>query len=451
MDRESGPLTGEQDDCLVRSGDIAECLDHLGVFVARYQPFVTRSEQRTHVHVYLEGLLSGLERKSIEPIATAHGLYRRPLQHFVGAGKWSDDDFRTELRSHVASEIGHKDAIFVIDGSGFEKSGPESVGAERQWCGRLGKVENCQVGVFVAYAAAGGHAAVHRRLYLPEDRAADRPHRAKTHVPDSTAFAEKWRIADDLLREAAPGLPHAWVAGDDEFGRAAEFRALLRARGERYVLDVPCNTLVRDLERRRPPRKKGGRGPKRKVPFVQAQAWAQALPAERWTRMTVRAGEAGPIVVDAAAVRVSAKCEGRVGPEERLLVVRTVGAKPETGFHLSNAGPEVPLHELVRARSERHRIEQTFEEAKGETGMAQYEVRSWTGWHHHVTLSLLALWFLVLERRAMGEKKPGRDGPAGAAHPDRAAARAAADAPEDRRAGDRRPAADRGSADLQVA
>ena len=172
-----------------------------------------------------------------------------------------------ELRQHVREELAEPDGVVVIDPSAFPKKGTESCGVGRQWCGRLGKVDNCQVGVFLAYAAKAGYAPLDRRLYLPEDWADDEARREKCHVPPEVKFQEKWRIALDLLDRSLPGLPHGWITGDDEFGRASEFRAKLRLRQERYVLDVPCNTTVRDLERRRPPRKRAGVGRKREVPF----------------------------------------------------------------------------------------------------------------------------------------------------------------------------------------
>jgi SRSO17 transposase len=286
------------------------------------------------------------------------------------------------------------------------------------------------VGVFLAYAAAGGHAPLGRRLYLPQDWAEDAERRKKCHVPADVVFKEKWQIALDLLDEAAgkaagkaggegpPPLPHAWVAADDEFGRVAAFRAGLRGRGERYVLDVPCNTLVRDLEARRPPRKRGprGRGRKRAVPLRRADAWAARQPAARWRAFTVRGGEKGPLRVEAMTTRVVAKDEHRrVGrAEERLVVIRTVEKEPRTSYCLSNAPADVPLAELLRARAERYRIEQVIEEGKGEAGLGHYEVRSWVGWHHHVTLALLALWFLATETCRLGGKNPGGHGAAGA-------------------------------------
>ena len=204
-------------------------------------------------------------------------------------------------------------------------------------------------------------------------------------------------------------MPHGWIVGDDEFGRAAEFRAALRQRPERYVLDVPCNTTVRDLERRRPPRQKAGVGRKREVPFHRADVWAASQPESRWERITVRGGEKGPLVVDAMTVRVRAKHDGRIGPEERLVVIRPVG-ESRIDYALSNADPEVPLAELVRVQRQRHRIEEVFEAGNGEAGLDHYEVRSWVGWHHHMTLSLVALWFLCLERRRVGGENPGDHG-----------------------------------------
>jgi hypothetical protein len=168
--------------------------------------------------------------------------------------------------------------------------------------GRLGKLDNCQVGVFLAYAASRGYAPLDRRLYLPEDWATDRTRRSKCHVPREIVFQEKWRIALDLLDRSLTGLPHGWITGDDEFGRPAEFRAALRKRHERYILDVPCDTLVRDLERRRPRRVRAGRGRKREVPFVRADEWADSQLESRWVRVLVREGEKGPLEVDAITV-----------------------------------------------------------------------------------------------------------------------------------------------------
>jgi len=438
------------DDAAVTPDSVRDCSDRLTGFLRRYLPRFYRVEQRENATLVIRGLLSGLERKTCEPIAIEAGLPRKPIQFFVGAGKWDDEAVMRELRAHVREELADPDGVVVIDPSAFPKKGTESCGVARQWCGRLGKVDNCQAGVFLAYAAKAGYAPLDRRLYLPEDWADDPKRREKCHVPPEVKFQEKWQIALDLLDRSLPGLPHGWITGDDEFGRASEFRGRLRLRRERYVLDVPCNTTVRDLQRRRPPRKRAGVGRKREVPFVRADAWAASQPDSRWERITVRDGETGPLVVDAMSVRVRARQDGRIGPEERLVVIRPVG-ESRIDYALSNAGPEVPLAELVHAQRQRHRIEELFEAGNGEAGLDHYEVRSWVGWHHHMTLSLVALWFLCLERHRFGGENPGGDRVADAADLRAAAAASGPDAGGDRRGGDAGPAAERGVADLPLA
>jgi SRSO17 transposase len=422
-------------DAVVTPDAVRDRADRLAAFLQRYLPRFYRVEQRATATLVIRGRLSGLERKTSEPIAIEAGLPRKPIQFFVGSGKWDDEAVMAELRAHVREELAAPDGVVVIDPSAFPKKGTESCGVARQWCGRLGKVDNCQVGVFLAYAAGGDYAPLDRRLYLPEGWAGDEARREKCHVPPEVAFREKWRIALELLDRSLPGLAHGWIAGDDEFGRASEFRAALRLRGERYVLDVPCDTTVRDLERRRPPRKRAGVGRKREVPFVRADAWAASQPDSRWERITARGGEKGPLVVDAMTVRVRAKQEGRIGPEERLIVIRAVG-ESRTDYALTNAGPEVPLAEVVRAQRQRHRIEELFGAGNGEAGLDHYEVRSWVGWHHHMTLSLVALWFLCLERRQVGGKNPGGDGASGEADPGPTAPRSATEPGRDRLRGD---------------
>jgi SRSO17 transposase len=437
-------------DAVVTPDQVRACQDRLTDFLQRYLPCFYRIEQRLHATLVIGGLLSGLQRKTCEPIAVEAGVHRKPIQNFVGAGKWDDETVMAEIRSHVREKLADPQAILILDPSAFPKSGTESCGVARQWCGRLGKQENCQIGVFLVYAAADGYAPLDRRLYLPKDWAADPARREKCHVPEEVKFQESWRIGVALLERCRGDLPHAWVGGDDELGRPAQFRSWLRRHGERYLLDVPGHTNVRDLECRRPPRRRAGRGRKREVRFCRADAWAGRQPDSRWTRMTVSDGERGPLQVDAMVVRVRTKEERRVGSEERLLVTRTVEAQPQTHYSLSNAGPEVPLSELVRVRFTRHRIEETFEAGKGEAGLGQYEVRSWVGWHHHMTLSLLALWFLILERLGMGGKNPGRDSVTGARDFQPTAAFAGPEPGADRGSGHACFVEERDGADLQM-
>jgi SRSO17 transposase len=393
-------------DAVVTSGSVRNCKHRLTIFLRRYLPKFRRVEQEVNATLVISGLISGLERKTCEPIAIQAKVERKPIQFFVGSGKWNDEAVMAELRAHVREDLAEPDGVVAIDPSAFPKKGTESCGVARQWCGRLGKVDNCQVGVFLAYAASKGYAPLDRRLYLPEDWAEDKAKRVKCHVPLAVKFQEKWQIGLGLLDRSLPGLDHGWITGDDEFGRAAEFRAALRQRGERYVLDVPCNTTMRDLERRRPRRRQAGRGRKREVPFQRVDEWVAKRPESRWERISVRAAEKGPLLVDAMTVRVRAKQGRRIGPEERLVVIRPVG-EARVDYALTNAAADVALAELVRVQRERHRIEEVFEAGNGEAGLDHYEVRSWIGWHHHMTLALVALWFLCLERRRVGGKNPG--------------------------------------------
>jgi SRSO17 transposase len=400
-------------DAELSAAAVRSCQGRLEMFASRYLPHFYRAEQRGHALTVLRGKLRGLERKTTEPIATAAGQKRRPLQLFVGAGGWQDRPVLAELWHHAAEEIGDPDGVFILDGSGFPKKGEDSCGVARQWCGRLGKVDNCQVGYFLSYASRRGQALLAARLYLTEDWGADARRRAQTYVPPEITFQEGWRLALGLLDEVASSVPGAWVVGDDEFGRCSELRAQLRLRHRHYVLDVPSNTSVRDPAERRPPSRPGGR-PRLPV-FERADRWVARQPAGRWRTLRGRDSDKGPVTVRVLLATVQTKEEdGRVGPSERLVVVRTVEDRPQTWYALSNAR-QAQRAELAHVHGTRHRVEEVLEQGKGEVGLGHYEVRSWVGWHHHMTLSLLALWFLQLERLRLGGENTGRHGATGAA------------------------------------
>jgi len=402
------------DDAKLSPEAVRSCEGRLVAFAQRYLPCFHREEQRQHALTVLAGKLTGLERKTTEPIATQAGQQRRPLQLFVGAGGWHDQAVIDELQRHVGAELGHSEAVFVLDPSAFPKKGVESCGVARQWCGRLGKIDNCQAGVFLAYASPRGCTLLAARLYLDKDWAADAERRDQTYVPAAVTFQEKWRLGLDLLDHARGTLPGDWVVGDDEFGRCTELRAALRLRQLRYVLDVPCNTLVRDPSERRAPSRPGG---KPRLPlFERVDQWVARQPAGRWRPVKVRDGEKGPLKVKVLLATVQTKdAGGRVGPSERLAVLKSGEKKPQTWYTLSNAR-QARRGEVARVHGTRHRIEELLELGNGEVGLDHYEVRSWVGWHHHMTLSLLALWFLQLERLRLGGKNTERDGAPGTGH-----------------------------------
>ena len=400
---ESAEAQALLDETLVHPQTLRSCQQRLTAFLARYLPLFYRVEQAQNAVCVIEGLLSNLERKTCEPIARQHGVQRKPIQFFVGSGKWNDEAVMREMRAHAVEEFGDANGVLVFDASSFAKKGAHSCGVQRQWCGRLGKIENCQTGLFLAYATAESCAPLDRRLFLSETWAADLERRNETHVPEEIVFRKKWEMALDMLDAHGANIPHRWITADDDFGRCAEFRSQLRQRNELYVLDVPCDTLIRDLECGAPQGKRG-------APFERVDAWAQSQPASRWEQFKVSDGEKGPIHVRVLRARVKARHAQRIGEAETLLVIRTVEEKPETKFAFSNAPAQTALAELVRVAAQRHRIEALFEAAKGEAGLAHYEVRSWVGWHHHMTLALLALLFLLLERNRLRKKNPGNDG-----------------------------------------
>lgn len=397
----SGAQVGRVD---VDPGELVPLLRELGKFLRPYLPSFGRTEARLNAERAVRGLLSDLPRKSVEPIAKLHNVVRRPLQRFVGAGPWDDNLILDRLCDQVGTKLGDDDGLLIVDSTGFVKKGDESVGVARQWCGRIGKVDNCQVGVYLSYASEKGHTLIDHRLYLPESWANDKARREKCHVPADIPFKTGWQLADDMLAARSGQLPHSWVLGDDAFGRVNSFRDSLRDRSDRYMLDVPSNTRVKTLGQ------KPGRGGRPSDP-KSARKWVKRIPEEKWGLYTVRYGTKGPLQVRATWTRVLTQrdSKNKKSPwdrEEILLVLRTVEENPRTKYCLSNAANGTAEPDLVRAGCSRWTVEDCLERAKGEVGMAQYEVRSWTGWRHHMTLALLALWFLVLQNLRLQGRFP---------------------------------------------
>jgi len=364
------------------------------------QPFFKhfrRSETRENAQFFLEGLLSDLPRKNVESIAYRSEQDRRRLQRFIGETDWDYQPLLQRLAEQVAKEIGEEDGVLVFDPSGFEKHGKKSAGVARQWLGRFGKVDNGQVGTFMAYVTRKEHVLVNVKLFIPKEWNDDPARCRKARIPEKEYKKHKTRHQHclEMYKEQCKLLPHKWVAGDDELGKSSSFRRALRKKKVKYVLSVPCNTTVRDLEN---VPKYSGRGAPPKGAFVRVDEWKKSLTDADWQVIEVRDGEKGVIVRKLATCRVLAHTERSRETNEELLIVteRPDGNGVKYDYFLSNALDESP-EELARVIVASHRVEDCFRRAKGACGLADYEVQTWYGWYHHVTMSLLACWFLTRE------------------------------------------------------
>src|SRR5262249_53405369 len=407
-------------DCLVSPDVFHQMVDRLAEFVMPYQHVLETEASGHHVYLYLQGLLSLLPGKNAEAIATFVDVERQVIQDFIGTAPWDHRPLVTVLVGQGADRLGEPDGIIAFDPSSFPKRGTRSVGVKRQWCGHRGKVDNCQVGVFMGYVSRHDHALLDFRLSLPEDWARDAQRRQACHVPEDVRYHTRQAQCLEMLDAWRAQVPHGWVTGDDELGRHTRFRGERRQRGERDVLGVRCTTAVRDLEGPSPAYQ--GRGRRPKAPWQSVTAWRQALPGHAWTHLTVRDGEKGPVEIELVRRRVQTRMERkRTGPEEWLVVTRRPlpddrilegQASPDAteqdgryGYRYSLTPTQVaeaelkkpPLPELARVIKAGTCIEASFRRGKGEVGMEEYQVRTWQGWHHHMALSLIAVWFLIGE------------------------------------------------------
>jgi SRSO17 transposase len=407
-------------DCIVSPDVFKPMIERLAEFVAPYQQALEIEALQHPMHLYLQGLLSPLPRKNAEEIAAWVDADRQVMQDFIGIAPWDHRPLIEVLVPQVACQLGQPDGIIAFDPSSLPKRGTHSVGVKRQWCGHRGKVDNCQVGVFMGYVSDDEHALLDFRLYLPENWARDGLRRQECHVPSEVRYQTRQEQCLEMLDLWREQVPHSWITGDDELGRHTRFRQALRERGERYVLGVPCNTTIRDLEA--PVPDYSGRGRRPKAPWQSVTAWRQSLDPTAWRRFTVRDGEKGPVAIEMVKCRVQTRIERkRTGPAEWLIVTRrpladdrTLGARASgdatdqdahyryhyylTPTHGATAAFQEPsLAELARVIKAGACIEASFKRGKGEVGMDEYQVRTWQGWHHHMTLSLIAVWFLIGE------------------------------------------------------
>ena len=308
-------------DCIVSPDVFSPMLDRLGEFAMPYQQALAAEVGQHHVHRYLAGLLSHLNRKNAETIAALVDVERQVIQDFIGTAPWDHRPFITVLVGQVAERLGEPDGIIAFDPSSFPKRGIHSVGVKRQWCGHRGKVDNCQVGVYMGYVSRHDHALLDFRLSLPQEWAWDEQRRHACHVPEEVDYQTRPDQCLEMLPLWGAHVPHGWVTGDDELGRHTQRRHDLRERGERYVLGVPCTTTMRDLEAPWPAYQ--GRGRRPQASWQSVTEWRKSLNPHAWRRLTVRDGEKGPVDIEMVIRRVQTRLERkRTGPDEWLVVTR---------------------------------------------------------------------------------------------------------------------------------
>jgi SRSO17 transposase len=398
----------------------------------RFAPLFGRQEARAQALVYLNGLLLGQGRKSAEPMALVFGQAEAgelgqnqvlALQRFLTYSPWDTQAVQREVQAVFAEQLVPSTAhwtigtVGVLDESGFVKKGTHSVGVQRQYCGRVGKKENCQVGVFLVGVTPAGSALLDHQLYLPRPWAADADRRDETAVPETLRFQTKPQIASALLRRvAAEGLVQFdWVIADEFYGHNGDFLDDLEARQQRYVLEVPANTTVWTVDpQTQVPPHAGRRGPAATQPprdrvrqYVRSvSVIAQSLPPTTWQVLQLRAGAKGPLAFAFARVRVWAVRHRQPGPACWLLLRRALEADAEVKYYVVNASAAEPLETMALVTGTRYRVEEYLEEGKMYLGMAQYEARAWSSWHHHMSLVALAHLFVTLTRLRLKKKLP---------------------------------------------
>lgn len=373
---------------VLRVMDWATELDTVGERIGRR---FARSEPRLRAVGYIRGLLSQTERKNGWQLAEHLGDSTPDgVQHLLARAEWDADAVRDDLLGYVAEHLGHPDGVLVVDETGFLKKGTKSAGVARQYSGTAGRIENCQVGVFLGYATAKGRSLLDRELYLPKEWAGDAERRTEAGVPKAVAFATKLVLARRMIdRAVAAGVAARWVTADAVYGSDCHFRVAVEKHGLGYVVGVRSDFAA--FVGFRP---------------VRAKAMLAEVPADAWCRVSCGAGSKGPRVYDWAVFRTN--CPDPDEYARWLLIRRSVSDPTEVAYFACGGPPGTTLAELVRVAGARWAIEDLFELAKGDCGLDEYEVRGWTGWHRHITLGLFALAVVaVIQSRAA--KEGGRE------------------------------------------
>lgn len=367
----------------------------LNDLVNRLLPRFGRKEMQQRAQEYLEGLLKPIERKNGWQLAEAIGQPSPySVQHFLDRAHWSADDVRDDLRSYVVDHLGQEDAILVIDETGFLKKGMHSAGVQRQYSGTAGRIENCQIGVFMAYVSDLGHTLVDRELYLPKEWASDADRRTGAKIPEDVSFATKPVIAGKMLERALQAaVPFSWITADEVYGNYRALRVWLEQSDLHYVMAVASNQHVWNNDLRQ----------------ITVSALAARVHEEEWTTLSAGDGAKGPRLYDWIRIPV---LSWQMPGQRWVLLRRCRSGDGETTYYVAYTPKDCALQTMVKVAGSRWAVEECFESAKGEVGLDQYEVRSWHGWYRHITLAMAAHAYLTvlhareMPRPAYKKKKP---------------------------------------------
>ena len=402
----------------VEERDVEKLIDELRGFHGEFRDFFLRSESRENFFQYMVGQFSELERKSIEPIAlNVEGGKVRSIQRLISDVVWDEENMLHKYRSMIADDMGAPDGVLIFDESGFPKKGNDSAGVSKQYCGTLGKVDNCQVGVFAAYASSQGYALLDKRLFIPEkwftDDYADR--RKKCKVPEELKFKTKPQLAIDMLDEIQKEdiVPVKYIVADSIYGNSPEFiDAVGKIVGTTYFVSVPSDTLCwleTPITIEKQYKYKGEIRSKLVVENTEKKpisisSLAKSINDYFWYKRKVSEGTKGPIEYEFTKRRVILSRDGLPYKTVWLVIKRTIEEIPRYSYYISNAPISTRLKTFVWLSGIRWAIEQCFEETKTELGMDQYEVRKYPGWNHHILTCMLAHFFLWHLKIRLGKK-----------------------------------------------
>ncbi len=402
----------------IEKGDVENFIHELKGFHEVFTECFHRSESRDHLFKYMVGQFSELERKSIEPIAlNVEDGNVRPMQRFISDAQWDDDKILNKYHGIVNEDMGTANGVLIFDESGFIKKGNDSIGVSRQYCGSIGKVENCQVGVFTAYASPYGYSLLDKRLFIPLKWFSDeyRIRRKKCNLPEDIEFKTKPQLAVDMFTNIVEEgiVPFKYVVADSLYGTSPEFiEAVESCVGATYFVEVPADTrcwLKRPITREKQYKYKGEIRSRtvlektEKKPII-VSTLAMNINDYFWYRRQVSEGTKGPIEYEFTKRRIILSNNGLPKKTVWLIMRRTMEDQPVYKYYLSNAPTSAKLSLFVWLSGIRWAIEQCFEETKSELGMDHYEVRKYTGWHHHILTCLLAHFFLWHLKIRLGKK-----------------------------------------------